>query len=74
MALFMVGEMRKKRGEEREGDENAFAHFPFPENLTLSPLLFLLSANSIPFQSPGERSENASSYYITYAAHQSDRV
>lgn len=65
---------RMKRGR---ADEKASSFFRFPVNLTLSPLLshsFLLSANSIPFQSPSERSENAPSYYITYAVHQSDRV
>lgn len=68
----------KKRMKRVRANEKASSSFPLPcESRSFYPSIsssFLLSANSIPFHSPSERSENASSYYITYAVHQSDRV
>lgn len=69
----------KKKDEESQGERESVLFFPHPHGISLflplSPLFFfLLSANSIPFQSPSERSENASYHYITYAVYQSDRV
>ncbi len=80
---FIHGWRNKKKKGRREGEQMRkhplLAHFLPPSSESHSLYLsicssFLLSANSIPFQSPSERSENASSYYITYAVHQSDRV
>lgn len=70
---------KMKMGEEERESILFFLTFlSLPVNPTLSaplsPHSSPLSAFSIPFQSPSEHSENASSYYFTYAVHQSDRV
>lgn len=67
VALFMDG--KRRRGVEDEEKESKWESIIF---LLHSPLF--LSPNSIPFQSPSDHSENASSYYITYVVHQSNRV
>lgn len=69
--LFSWMEKNIKRGR---AIEKASPFFPFPFESHSIFSSFLLLANSIPLQSPGDCSENASSYYITYAVHQSDRV
>lgn len=77
VALFMDGgKKNEKRKGWREGGQTSVLFLSLPCETPSPPLAhsFLLSANSIPFQSPSERSENAPSYYITYAVHQSDRV
>lgn len=76
----MDGENEGKKGRSEEGEKMRKLPLPSPSlwiSLFLPLYLALLSssrANSILFQSHSERSENASSYYITYAVHQSDRV
>lgn len=82
MEKWILKKIKKNRMKRRKANEKASSSYSLPSPLlSESPSFYLsnsssffLSANSIPFQSPSERSKNASSYYITYAVHQSDRV
>lgn len=82
--LYLWTEKWEQKSQNEDGEEEresilfflTFLSLPVNPTLSapLSPHSSPLSAFSIPFQSPSEHSENASSYYFTYAVHQSDRV
>ena len=79
MERWWEKEKTRWRGGEQTRQLPPLAQFyqPPSESYSFHPSMsssFLLQANSVPIQSPSEHSENASSCYISYAVHQSDRV